>query len=496
MLPNTNRIVKKNKIKSPQLHTQHWRQKLFSWKVLGIFEIALIVQLPFIYLIQLFVTKQDRAAWWRLVAHKNCLWLLKMWQVELDIKYRPKPDLPVIYACNHPSFADGLILFALLGPDIVALTAPFSSFPFPYNIWFKQMGFVDIQRDRDDQYNHQTANSKPVAFEKLLSYLEAGVSLFLFPEGHVERNQQLHYIHTGVARLSLRSNVAVQVMSLVGIEQIYPAHGVLQPGRISIRFAKRLEPPALSHYVPFRKAVKPFVHDIERQMVSILPIRYLPDYYGSNHQGVGVFIDIDHTLYDGYAQKDFVNFLLKKKVLPTSLPLRVIYWITLEKLHLVSHQRLVSLAYSVLAGLSTKRIDHLCVEFFQTVAVHRMNHKLLPIIKDHRAKGHVVVLSTEIFQGLARQFQRYVKAAASLDTVLEQHRGKYTGRIVQLNRGYAKASQIEQFAQLFGIDLTKSYAYADSASDLPMFYTCRHKIPVNPDKTLVRLAKKLGWQSS
>ncbi|MBI4407707.1 MAG: HAD-IB family phosphatase, partial [Candidatus Kerfeldbacteria bacterium] len=381
------------------------------------------------------------------------------------------------------------------GSDVVALTAPFTSFVFPLGFWFKRMGFVDIQRDSDDEANHPTANPKTVAFTKLLHYLGQGTSLFMFPEGHVERGHLLHYIHTGVARLSLRAHVPVQVMTLVGGENTYLGHGALLPGILTLRFGKLMQPPSLSVYLPFRKVVKPYAQDIERRLVAMLPVRYLPDYYGKQPNGIAAFVDIDHTLYLGYAQQDFIRYLLKKKLLPRSLPLRVLYWILLEHLRLLPHRQLMKLAYSSLSGLPIKQINRLCEQFFQEVAIHKINHALLPVIKDHQAKGHIVVVVTEIFHPLAHLFQHYLDSVACLDTILAQQHGHYTGDIELLNYGYAKAEQVEKFARLFNVDLARSYAYADATSDLPMLYTCRHKIPVHPDKHLQRVAQQQHWQT-
>ena len=471
------------------------REKIFGIKVFSIFAAILIVEIPFISAFIWLVEAEKRAHLWRLIAHHNCRIFLRLWGIKLKTLYTPPRSSPIIYACNHPSFVDGFVLFALLGPNIVALTAPFTSFPFPLGYWFKHMDFVDIQRDNDDAVSHPQANTKKQAFEKLFSYLAAGRNLFMFPEGHVERDHHLHYVHTGVARLSLQTKVNVQMMSIVGIEKLYLGHGALKPGQLTIRFGRLLQPPSLSHFLPFRKVVKPYAHDIERHMVAILPVRYLPEYYKLQPDGTAAFFDIDNTLYQGYAQKDLVRYLLKKQSLPRSLPLKVMYWIFLEKLHLISHRQLMKFALSGLRGLPIKQFDQLCQEFFQTIAVKKINHKLLPIVKDHHAKGHTVIIVSEVIHPLARLFQHYIQAATSIDTVLVQKASHYTGAVELLNYGYSKAEQVEEFARTFNIDVGKSYVYADSTSDLPLLYTCRHKIPVNPDKHLRKIAGQLHWQT-
>jgi len=45
-----------------------------------------------------------------------------------------------------------------------------------------------------------------------------------------------------------------------------------------------------------------------------------------------------------------------------------------------------------------------------------------------------------------------------------------------------------------GVDLTASYAYSDSESDLPMLRAVRHAVVVNPDPDLRRIAAEEGWE--
>ena len=73
--------------------------------------------------------------------------------------------------------------------------------------------------------------------------------------------------------------------------------------------------------------------------------------------------------------------------------------------------------------------------------------------------------------------------------------GVYTGRPTGLFiYGEGKARAIEQLAAREGIDLSQSYAYTDSASDLPMLRLVGHPVVVNPDRELLRIARQEGWE--
>jgi hypothetical protein len=45
-----------------------------------------------------------------------------------------------------------------------------------------------------------------------------------------------------------------------------------------------------------------------------------------------------------------------------------------------------------------------------------------------------------------------------------------------------------------GVDLAGSYAYSDSATDLPMLEAVGHPVAVNPDRELARVARQREWE--
>jgi HAD superfamily hydrolase (TIGR01490 family) len=60
--------------------------------------------------------------------------------------------------------------------------------------------------------------------------------------------------------------------------------------------------------------------------------------------------------------------------------------------------------------------------------------------------------------------------------------------------GEGKVEAMRGFAKDHDIDLAESYAYSDSASDLPMLRAVGHPVAVNPDAPLAELAKAEGWR--
>src|SRR5206468_12567656 len=73
--------------------------------------------------------------------------------------------------------------------------------------------------------------------------------------------------------------------------------------------------------------------------------------------------------------------------------------------------------------------------------------------------------------------------------------GVYTGRPAgPFTYREGKAEAIREVAGREGFDLSESFAYSDSESDLPMMRAVGHPVAVNPDAALLRVAREEGWQ--
>ena len=58
--------------------------------------------------------------------------------------------------------------------------------------------------------------------------------------------------------------------------------------------------------------------------------------------------------------------------------------------------------------------------------------------------------------------------------------------------GPNKALAIRELAERNGIDLERSSAYSDSATDVPMLEAVGHPVAVNPDRALAKAAARMS----
>lgn len=126
----------------------------------------------------------------------------------------------------------------------------------------------------------------------------------------------------------------------------------------------------------------------------------------------------------------------------------------------------------------------------------RIYPRMLEVAYEHQDAGRPVFICTAASQGTAAMLAHVLGFDDGLGTVLEEDdEGRYTGRLVgAFNYGHGKPQRMRETAAARGIDLAASYAYSDSASDLPMLRAVGHPVVVNPDTELAVVAAQEGWE--
>lgn len=116
-------------------------------------------------------------------------------------------------------------------------------------------------------------------------------------------------------------------------------------------------------------------------------------------------------------------------------------------------------------------------------------------IRQHQAWGHKVFIVSaspeEVVAPIAQLLG--VDEAIATRAELDEH-GRYSGRTERYVYGEEKVAAIREVAERDGLDLEQSWAYSDSATDVPMLSAVGHAVAVNPDRELARVARARGWQ--
>jgi HAD superfamily hydrolase (TIGR01490 family) len=115
------------------------------------------------------------------------------------------------------------------------------------------------------------------------------------------------------------------------------------------------------------------------------------------------------------------------------------------------------------------------------------------LIEEHHAAGRDVVIVSTSGAEVVEPIGEMLGADHVVATRMVVHEGCYTGQVEYYAYGGTKAQAIAELADSEGYDLSRSYAYSDSATDVPMLEAVGHPYAVNPDRTLRREANAREW---
>ena len=133
-------------------------------------------------------------------------------------------------------------------------------------------------------------------------------------------------------------------------------------------------------------------------------------------------------------------------------------------------------------------IDHHVGEFM----LQKASSAAIRRIREHRAAGHRTILITAAAEIFVRPLAPLFDIVIGCE--LEVRDGRYTGFMASPPLvGEARAAWLRRYADQEGVDLKKSYAYADSYSDLPLLRAVGNPVAVSPDSALYRYARRRRW---
>ena len=210
------------------------------------------------------------------------------------------------------------------------------------------------------------------------------------------------------------------------------------------------------------------------------------------------FFDLDKTVIAKASVVAFGTPLYQQGLISRRTILRGL-WGQLVYLHLGADEakiaRMRASMLELTKGWDQGRVQEIVEEALEQIVEPIIYAEALELINQHHAEGREVVIVSASPEEIVRPLARYLgadRAIASRARLDEQ--GRYTGEMEFDAFGPAKASAMHQLASELGIDMEASYAYSDSATDIPMLEMVGHPVAVNPDRELLRTAQEQGWE--
>ncbi|WP_235500760.1 SDR family oxidoreductase [Agreia sp. Leaf335] len=144
------------------------------------------------------------------------------------------------------------------------------------------------------------------------------------------------------------------------------------------------------------------------------------------------------------------------------------------------------------SGMPAKRLEKVVSGGYRETLLRHTMPSAIARIEEHRAAGHRTVLVTGSIGILASPL------AALFDDVvagsMHERDGILTGYLAQPPLvDEARAAWLRRYAETHGMDLSKSYGYGDSHSDLVWLQLLGNPTAINPDTNLSREALRRRW---
>jgi HAD superfamily hydrolase (TIGR01490 family) len=210
---------------------------------------------------------------------------------------------------------------------------------------------------------------------------------------------------------------------------------------------------------------------------------------------VAALFDMDRTLLDTSSALLYVRYLRRIGQISRWGVAQVMGWTLLERLGLLDMQRLVERLATAASGDSEPELKQLCDRWFAEDVLVHVTDRGRQRLAEHQAQGHVLGIVSASTQYAVGPLATHLGIPGQyVSTRLESQDGQLTGRIVPpVCHGEGKVVWAERFAAEHDADLSASYFYTDSITDLPLLERVGHPVAVNPDSKLRKLAKQRAW---
>ncbi len=145
------------------------------------------------------------------------------------------------------------------------------------------------------------------------------------------------------------------------------------------------------------------------------------------------------------------------------------------------------------AGWPVQQVNDIVAETLHTLIDPLVYAEAVALFDEHHAFGRDVVIVSSSGEEVVGPIGRMLGVDHVIATRMVVQDGRYTGDIDFYAYGEGKPVAMRELAEARGYDLAESYAYSDSATDIPMLTAVGHPVAVNPDKALRRKATERGW---
>jgi HAD superfamily hydrolase (TIGR01490 family) len=210
------------------------------------------------------------------------------------------------------------------------------------------------------------------------------------------------------------------------------------------------------------------------------------------------FFDLDNTLVKGSSlfllAKGLIDsgLLNKSQLRPLAIQnLRYIYSKTERTLFM---DKLIPKALHLLQGTDPAEFERVCEQIVEDFLPNKVYKSVVGFVNQHHQGGIDTWIVTASPLEIARIVAQKLQMTGALGTLCEIKNGVYSGKLASpVLHGATKAAAVKSLSTKENYELSSSYAYSDSLSDLPLLALVGTPVVINPNNHLFDLAAKNKW---
>ncbi|SQI32547.1 haloacid dehalogenase [Rhodococcus coprophilus] len=211
---------------------------------------------------------------------------------------------------------------------------------------------------------------------------------------------------------------------------------------------------------------------------------------------IAAFFDLDKTVIAkssvlAFTRPFFNEGLLSRRAVLESSYAQLLYVLSAADQDRIERMR-EHIAH-MCEGWDVEQIKSIVDETLQEVVTPLVYAEAKDLIADHRARGHDVIIVSASGEEVVTPIAEALGASHSVGSRMRIVDGRYAGELEFYCFGEAKAVALRELSDRYGYDLAQSYAYSDSATDLPMLLAVGNPRVVNPGRALRRVATENNW---
>ena len=215
---------------------------------------------------------------------------------------------------------------------------------------------------------------------------------------------------------------------------------------------------------------------------------------GPKGPDIGAFFDFDGTLIDGYSATAYFTDRFRRREMRLDEAVDIVRVLWRGDMDEREFADVISKAVVELAAHPEQEVIELWSRLFKEKIARLLFPEAWSLVRAHQKMGHTVAIATSATRYQAAPIAEELGIEHLLCTRATVRDGRLTGGVEGAPLwGAGKAAAVCDFATAHGIELSRSYGYANGNEDIAFLKTVGHATAVNPKPALIEAAQRAGW---